>query len=89
MSLDEFTTRIGTDLVTHTDHNMLHHIGEEDFSPSQTGRNLHDPSAVAECQPWEWVWRIAANRSLAPGCSKTESWDAKVRQQVAENTFSK
>ena len=77
--VDHIHDRVGSDLATHTDLNMLHHTGQ--------GRDLRDASSVKECRPWEWVWRVAEARSLGEECAKPEKWDDSVRRHVQEHMF--
>ena len=75
-----FVEKIGTDLATYTKMNNLWHTGNP--------RKMRNDSLFKECQPWEYVQRVATSRSVGEGCKKAEWWSAVFRRQVEECLFS-
>ena len=73
-----FHTELGPDLQTPTTHNPFFHTGV---------RRLFDPSAMKECRPFEWVWRVADGRSRGKDMARPESWAAMLRRHVREHMF--
>ena len=75
-----FVDKIGMDLATYTKMNNLWHTG--------CPREMRNDSSFKQCQPWEYVRRVATSRRVGEGCKKPEWWSAVFRRQVEECLFS-
>ena len=74
-----FVEKIGTDLATRTKMNNLWHTGNP--------RKMCKDYDSKEGQPWEYVKRVAASRSVGAGCKKAQWWHDVAQHLVQECMF--
>ena len=48
---------------------------------------MPDASDIKNCQPWEYVWRVAYSKSIGQGCKKAVYWDERVRYLIQNQMF--
>ena len=74
-----FVKVIGTDLATYTEMNCLWHTGN--------ARDLRNDTNIKQCQPWEYVQRVATACSVGQGCAKAEWWNEFLENMINEQVF--
>jgi hypothetical protein len=74
-----FVDKIGDDLETYTEANVLWHTGQP--------RNLRNDTDVRHHRFWEFCERVAAGTSVPPGRKHAKRWDAQVRETIEEHMF--